>query len=318
MLTISAHNMPEALYEACWKMKILGKHTSSRNGVVMYIPTPTMLAVDEPDQRVIFDRTRQCNHAFHMMEFVWMMSGSRHVSWLEFYNSRMREYADENGVLLGAYGYRWREQFDLDQVLAATELLHEEPDSRQAVIAMWDPRMDNQPHPDKPCNTHIYLRINGLGELDMTVCNRSNDLVWGMLGANAVHMTMLQELIARQLGRRIGTYYVMTNNLHIYKSVPNYDYYMGGGIEMYDLYNETTPYPILTEDESMLDFISDCEAFVLGNENMGCEWMQKIANPVRRFYTERKLGDGNGMDFVNEMPDCDWKEGLKIWVASHN
>ena len=36
---------------------------------------------------------------------------------------------------------------------------------------------------DVPCNTHAYFAINAEGSLDLTVCNRSNDLVWGCLGA---------------------------------------------------------------------------------------------------------------------------------------
>jgi hypothetical protein len=34
----------------------------------------------------------------------------------------------------------------------------------------------------------------------MTVTNRSNDLCWGMLGANYVHFTILQEYLAARLG----------------------------------------------------------------------------------------------------------------------
>ena len=33
-------------------------------------------------------------------------------------------------------------------------------------------------------------------KLCMTVCNRSNDMLWGAYGANVVHMSMLQEFVA--------------------------------------------------------------------------------------------------------------------------
>jgi hypothetical protein len=52
--------------------------------------------------------------------------------------------------------------------------------------------------------------------LDMTVCNRSNDMIWGMLGANVVHFSFLQEYIAQQVGVSMGRYYQFTNNLHVY------------------------------------------------------------------------------------------------------
>jgi len=99
---------------------------------------------------------------------------------------------------------------------------------------------------DVPCNTHIYFSVRNesvrvgrkTGEpeeailsqvdceedivewtqpvLDMTVCNRSNDLVWGMLGANVVHMSILQEYMADQIGVEVGVYNQFTNNLHVY------------------------------------------------------------------------------------------------------
>jgi thymidylate synthase len=53
--------------------------------------------------------------------------------------------------------------------------------------------------------------------LDMTVTNRSNDLLWGLLGANYVHFTVLQEYLAARLGAEVGLYHHFTNNLHVYK-----------------------------------------------------------------------------------------------------
>jgi thymidylate synthase len=52
--------------------------------------------------------------------------------------------------------------------------------------------------------------------LNMSVFNRSNDLVWGMLGANAVHFSILQEYLAARLGLEVGVYNQMTTNLHAY------------------------------------------------------------------------------------------------------
>jgi thymidylate synthase len=54
------------------------------------------------------------------------------------------------------------------------------------------------------------------GYLDMTVFNRSNDLIWGMLGANAVHFSFLLEYVAARLGLAVGKYHQVTANLHAY------------------------------------------------------------------------------------------------------
>lgn len=52
--------------------------------------------------------------------------------------------------------------------------------------------------------------------LDMTVTNRSNDMIWGALGANAVHFSFLQEYVAAQLDVEVGVYNHFTNNMHVY------------------------------------------------------------------------------------------------------
>ena len=92
---------------------------------------------------------------------------------------------------------------------------------RRAVLEMWDAegelRMANSCK-DHPCNTHIYFNVRD-NILDMTVCNRSNDMIWGALGANAVHMSILQEYIASHIGARVGIYTQFSNNLHAYTEV---------------------------------------------------------------------------------------------------
>ncbi len=65
------------------------------------------------------------------------------------------------------------------------------PNDRRTVVGMWDPWEDlweENDGKDYPCNTQIYF-WERKGQLNMTVCNRSNDMIWGAYGANAVHMS---------------------------------------------------------------------------------------------------------------------------------
>jgi len=52
--------------------------------------------------------------------------------------------------------------------------------------------------------------------LNMTVFNRSNDMVYGALGANVVHFSVLQEYMAACIGVEVGTYYQVSSNMHVY------------------------------------------------------------------------------------------------------
>ncbi len=75
---------------------------------------------------------------------------------------------------------------------------------------------------DVCCNTEVMFSIKDHEQtgfvLDMTVVNRSNDLVLGMLGGDFVCFSFLMEYVAARLspGMRIGTYSHFTNNLHVY------------------------------------------------------------------------------------------------------
>lgn len=205
--------------EAYHELQTLKHHyvelEETRNGKAWVFQEPVVITYLTPSRRVLFDPIRDANPFFHYMEALWMLSGSDTVSFPGQFAKNLKNYSDNGVTLNGAYGYRWRSHFGLDQIEHVVELLQRDPNSRRAVIAMWDPRQDWEESLDLPCNTHVYFRVVK-GALTMTVCNRSNDLVWGTLGANVVHMSLLQEFIAGWLKMPVGPYHQFTNNLHIY------------------------------------------------------------------------------------------------------
>jgi hypothetical protein len=82
---------------------------------------------------------------------------------------------------------------------------------------MWDACADlGKQGKDFPCNTAAYFSRGVDGELNMTVTNRSNDMIWGAYGANAVHFSVLQEYMAAAIDCPVGRYWQVSNNLHAY------------------------------------------------------------------------------------------------------
>lgn len=217
MHVIRARNVHQAIPEAMRYMRLHGCPENSRNGQVLRAPGPVTTAYEEPRERVEFHPTRDSNPFFHFMESLWMLAGRRDVAWVQQFNSNIGRYSDDGETFHGAYGHRWRYHFKQDQLLAAISELVRNPESRRVVVQMWDARSDlGREGKDLPCNTNIYFARSTGGALDMTVCNRSNDIVWGCYGANAVHMSFLHEFMAVACRMPVGTYYQVSNNWHLY------------------------------------------------------------------------------------------------------
>jgi len=217
MHVIRARNAHQMLPEAMYQLKQFGVRRESRNGPVLRIPGPCTLVYERPTERVVFWPERDANPFFHLLESMWMLAGRNDVAYPASIVSSMAQFSDNGREFHGAYGYRWRNHFHIDQVLTIALALKANPDCRRQVLAMWDAPEDlGVNSKDIPCNTHAYFSRDEEGRLDMTVCNRSNDAVWGAVGANCVHFTVLQEFMAGVIGCEVGCYWQVTNNFHLY------------------------------------------------------------------------------------------------------
>jgi hypothetical protein len=197
----------------------------SRNGPVLKFETPTLITYERPQERILFSHVRDANPFFHFFETLWMLDGRDDLGFLLPFNPRMAEYSDDGKLVRGsAYGVRWRRWFGVDQLRNIVVRLRSDPYDRRTVLSMWDGHEDlTIISKDVPCNTHCYFNyIPGvkIGMLDLTVCNRSNDLIYGCMGSNVFHFSFLLEYMAGMCGMEIGHYHQFTNNLHIYTENP--------------------------------------------------------------------------------------------------
>lgn len=319
---IQGRNVPEAYVEGLQKFRVFGEEEITRLGPALVIPDIVELSILYPDERVLFDPVRKPNPFFHAMEFVWMMAGSNDVRWIETYNSRMRQYADTGtDYIRGAYGWRWLVNAG-DQIATVIRMLREDHLTRRAVIEMWDANFDLEPgHNDYPCNTHICFRGRPNNYLDMTVFNRSNDFIWGMLGANAVHMTFLHELIAAAAGKVLGVYKVISNHCHIYKSIENYPQIVEHTIYSPNPYyngnhDAVVARPLLGQKETYEMFISDAVKAVLSSPGWHSEFetgfFKDVFRSIHFAYDARKRGLNPGA-YIAEIKADDWRLACQRW-----
>ena len=233
MRVINAVNVNDAYRQAFFTMESEGLSDESRNGEVVVPPFPVMTIYAHPTERVLLSKSRDANPFFHLFESLWMLSGSNDARWLDrFVGDFSSRFAEDDGRQWGAYGHRWRQHFGFDQLDSVIHRLRHDHNDRRVVIQMWDAGMDLfdpeeideetgkpfvEPR-DVPCNTQIYPRIVE-GRLDITVMCRSNDVVWGAYGANAVHFSVLQEYLAGRIRVPVGKMYQFSNNWHLYRTV---------------------------------------------------------------------------------------------------
>lgn len=219
MHLIDVRNVNDALAVGYDYLIRHGERMDSRNGEVLVSPVPVITRYRQPAERVLFDPIRNANPFFHLAEAFWMLLGRDDLKPLTRYVKNMANYSDDGKTLAGAYGYRWRHHFGYDQIEATVNALRRDPLNRRVVISMFDPIADAKAiavnGKDIPCNLLILPRIHE-GKLDITVCNRSNDMVWGAYGANAVHFSVLQEYLAYRLHLGVGNYWQVSNNFHMY------------------------------------------------------------------------------------------------------
>lgn len=230
MHVINATNVNDAYVRAFAMAYLEGTIQNSRAGSVYTLEAPLTVVYEKPWQRVLLDDNRDANPFFHLFEALWLLAGRNDARWLDrFVGDFSSRFAEENGYLHGSYGYRWRKHFDLDgegnpnlpdQLDTVVRLLKANPEDRRVVIQMWDVVSDlGWNFKDVPCNLMVVPRIRefeGKPVLDITVFNRSNDIVWGLAGANAVQFSVLQEYLAGRIGVNIGRYYQISNNAHLY------------------------------------------------------------------------------------------------------
>jgi hypothetical protein len=175
----------------------------------------------------------------------------------------------------------------------------------------------------------------------MTVCNRSNDMLWGAYGANVVHMSMLQEFVAHNLNLPMGDYTQISDSFHIYPNNPVWEKVKDIELNVYtykhiknhyDLIDEYEPIPIVNDLDSFnreLRFFFDYfETFRYSSKEMlkrtdDIEWDNNIFPDVavpmlKAFYYHKERDYLNSYREVQSIKALDWMEACFEWIRKRD
>jgi len=352
MHTLRAKNVHTILPIAMGYLKHMGTSAPSRNGAVLQSWEPVATIYENPEQRVIFHDWRDANPFFHFYESLWMLSGRRDVNPLTRYVKRMASFSDDGKTFNAAYGYRWRaarawgaeyvskdgkehEHFpwERDQLIEIAQLLRTDHTTRQCVLQIWNHELDlGTQTKDHACNIAVTFQIDPDDVLNMVVFCRSNDIIWGCYGANAVHFSMLHEYMARRIGVLVGTYTQISVNWHAYTEVfdPMYEKMMRSEkpISADEMVIRKNPYDEDVESYPISDGIldqtwdEDCRNFVTDDGKLPEKAAFKnmffldVAWPIVRAHGIYKDYNDIGVA-IAALDDCrasDWRRACQEWL----
>lgn len=199
----------DTYYDVIATVRRHGRRRNSRNGVVLEVPNLTV-ALESPVDALPLGVGRNLNPKIAAAEALQLLGGFSEPEWLVKIAPAFANYREPSGEFWGAYGYRIGHQ--LDHIITK---LRCDPDTRQAVITLWDKDRDNvNGKSDYPCTIALGFAIIG-SELSMNVTMRSND-VWLGLPYDLFQFAQLQLTLCNLNGWKPGPYTHTAWSMHIY------------------------------------------------------------------------------------------------------
>lgn len=201
----------------------LGRPRTSRDGDVIELSDVT-IALDGPEYALPFNCGRGVDPRIAVAEAIQLIGGFSDPARMCEIAPQFERYREDLPVsgypwFHGAYGNRIGAYGQLDSVVRR---LRATPDTRQAVITLWDPELDTEDgHLDYPCTVALGFSLSQtIGDeprdvLNMRVTMRSND-AWLGLPYDMFQFTQLQYTLANILDVYPGRYTHTAWSLHIY------------------------------------------------------------------------------------------------------
>lgn len=197
------------------------QYTSSPRGMKVKETLGVSFTIKDPRRRWIYNSARGFKHQYAIAEALWYLTGNDSTSWISYYAPFWRDISDDGSTANSAYGARIFKPHSriadgrFSQWEWVKSELRRDPDSRRAIVHIKSPTDSIDAFKDVPCTLALQFLIRDEA-LHLVVNMRSSDLILGI--ANDVPaFTILQELMALELGVKLGEYIHVSNSLHVYE-----------------------------------------------------------------------------------------------------
>jgi thymidylate synthase len=174
----------------------------------------------QPRERIVRVPRRRFNIVFSFAETLWYLSGSNSLDFIRFYAPSMGSYSADGTTLRGtAYGPRIFSfgGAGFDQWDSVVRTLADDPDSKRALIQIFAPEeLLVSGNIDVACTIGLQYVVRE-GCLHAVSFMRANDAYRGTV-SDVFSFTLMQEILAHQLGLRMGSYTHMAGSYHLYEA----------------------------------------------------------------------------------------------------
>lgn len=209
---ITAPSLDDLLAKVFQRLLVRGSRIEPTKGAATEL-AGVLLRLNAPRARL--SRTETRGILFSCLgELLWYLRGTNRLDFIEYYISRYKQYSDDEKTIFGGYGPRIFGSDEDAQIFKIIEMLRLKPDSRQAVVQIFDKADLTDAHLDVPCTCTLQFMVRER-RLNLFVSMRSNDAYMG-LPHDVFAFTMIQELVARSLDLDLGHYKHFAGSLHLY------------------------------------------------------------------------------------------------------
>ncbi len=212
-MNVRASTLDDLLNGIFRRLIASGQETYPSKGKAFEI-TGAVLELTNPRARMSRTESRAVIFSW-IGELLWYLAGSDELSFVKYY---IKDYQpDYKGAtaVMAAYGPRLRAR-NKDQLKWVIDLIKRKPDTRRAVIPIYQPKDTQTSLPEVPCTCTLQFLLRGR-RLEMIAHMRSNDAYMGLPG-DIFAFTMIQEIVATALNVEPGRYKHLVGSLHLYES----------------------------------------------------------------------------------------------------
>jgi len=176
------------------------------DGVLLQLKSP----------RARLSRTEKKGTVFSCLgELLWYLSKGNDLDFIKYYIPKYEEESQDGKTVYGGYGPRLFDFRNNNQIQNVINLLSSNPNSRRAVIQLFDSSDISEKLKEIPCTCTLQFIIRN-NKLHMLTNMRSNDAFIG-LPHDIFCFTMIQEVLSRKLNVGLGVYKHFVGSLHLYE-----------------------------------------------------------------------------------------------------